>query len=223
MAVRKRDVCGKPIKKARNGSARGACILPSRHTSRCVNRTCRFCGIPTTRYNSLKSRPYECKPCLNADRRFRRGSVEYVKQEAGKLHTFPFCRCVGILPKRGKVNKFAVYQRTSGDFMCRVSNILSSSRGSAKKHKYVPIDANTPHSVIRKLMEEPNCVRCNQPLEWVFGLGKTPHLHHDHETGEIYGFTHPVCNPRAMQQEISRQREEIGFLRAQLQEVRRAA
>jgi hypothetical protein len=54
------------------------------------------------------------------------------------------------------------------------------------------------------MMAEPNCERCGEPLVWEFGLGKTPHLHHNHETGEPIGFTHPVCNPRAMEDEIDR-------------------
>jgi hypothetical protein len=54
------------------------------------------------------------------------------------------------------------------------------------------------------MMAEPNCERCGEPLVWEFGLGKTPHLHHNRETGEPIGFTHPVCNPRAMEDEIDR-------------------
>jgi hypothetical protein len=67
--------------------------------------------------------------------------------------------------------------------------------------------ADTPHAEIRKLMEEPNCERCGEPLSWEFGAGKTPHLHHNHITGEIYGFTHPVCNAEALEKEIDRLRE----------------
>jgi hypothetical protein len=59
------------------------------------------------------------------------------------------------------------------------------------------------------MMEEPNCERCGEALKWEFGVGKTPHLHHNHETGEIYGFTHPVCNPQAMEQEIERLRTNL--------------
>lgn len=42
-----------------------------------------------------------------------------------------------------------------------------------------------------------------------------PHLHHDHETGKIYGFTHPVCNPYAERKMIIRLRKEIRELRGQ--------
>jgi len=43
-------------------------------------------------------------------------------------------------------------------------------------------------------------------------MGKTPHLHHDHETGEIFGFTHPVCNPHALQDEIDELRKQVKHL-----------
>jgi hypothetical protein len=65
-------------------------------------------------------------------------------------------------------------------------------------------------------MAEPDCERCGQPLTWEFGVGKTPHLHHSHTTGQPLGFTHPHCNPQAMEDEIDRQRDEISSLRAHL-------
>jgi hypothetical protein len=67
----------------------------------------------------------------------------------------------------------------------------------------------TPHSVIRAMMEEPNCVLCSLPLTWEFGMGKTPHLHHNHVTGEIYGFTHARCNAHDLMREIDRLRDQI--------------
>jgi len=123
-----------------------------------------------------------------------------------RLHTFHSCGCVGTLPKQGENNKFAKSRSDSG-FLCRVASIITRSKVAARIHKYRSIPSDIPHSTIRKLMEEPNCERCGEPLKWEFGQSKTPHLHHNHETGEIYGFTHPVCNPRALEKEIERLKE----------------
>jgi hypothetical protein len=65
-------------------------------------------------------------------------------------------------------------------------------------------------------MRVKECWRCRQPLEWVFGRGKTPHLHHDHETGEVHGFTHPSCNPKALLHEIDDLRKELAILKISL-------
>jgi hypothetical protein len=131
----------------------------------------------------------------------RSGSAQnYQKPE--KEHTFRTCGCVGILPTWKGSNKFAKFN--GAGFQCRAAYLVTHSRIVATKLGYAPIPSNTPHSVIRKLMDEPNCERCRQPLMWELGNHKTPHLHHDHETGEIYGFTHPKCNPRALEDEIER-------------------
>ena len=106
-------------------------------------------------------------------------------------HDYRFaCGCTGEMPKRGFANMFATTDRH-----CRVSNILRASRASARMGGYRPIDASVPHWPIRLLMEEPNCWRCGQPLDWSdLRIGYTPHLHHNHLTGDVYGFTHPWCN-----------------------------
>jgi hypothetical protein len=44
---------------------------------------------------------------------------------------------------------------------------------------------------------------------WAFERGKTPHLHHDHNTGKLFGFTHNHCNPRALEDEIERLKKEL--------------
>ena len=42
----------------------------------------------------------------------------------------------------------------------------------------------------------PNCFACEQPLIWpdVYTQGLSPVLHHNHISGEVYGYTHPNCN-----------------------------
>ena len=89
----------------------------------------------------------------------------------------------------------------------------TNSVNVAKRGNYKPIE-NTPHSVIRELMNKDVCVLCGKKLTWAFGLSKTPHLHHDHETGKIIGFTHPVCNPFALQNRIFELEAEVAFLKA---------
>lgn len=134
-----------------------------------------------------------------------------MKVKLGQYHKFP-CGCDGILPENfEEPNKFARIKANKlariinkRHFGCRVSYILLQSQLDAKKGKYAPIPLDTPHSVIRKMMEEPNCERCNEPLDWIFGRGKTPHLHHNHSTGEVYGFVHSHCNHHAVDKEIQR-------------------
>ena len=97
--------------------------------------------------------------------------------------------------------------------MCRVAKIFATNFQDSVKGGFVAINQNTPHSTIRKMMEEKFCWRCGEPLKWEFGLGKTPHLHHSHKTGEPLGFTHSRCNPNAMEHEIDSLKAEITRLR----------
>lgn len=69
-------------------------------------------------------------------------------------------------------------------------------------------------------MQEKNCLLCNEPLKWVLGNGKTPHCHHDHFTGEIYGFSHGTCNQQAEAREIYRLKAEVKKLQQENQQLR---
>jgi len=132
-------------------------------------------------------------------------------QPPGRYRKF-HCGCEGVFPERGVSNKFVCW--CSKAWACRVSRVLRGGANAARKLGYQPIDPNIPHSDIRRLMDDPNCERCGAPLIWEFGQGKTPHLHHNHESGKIYGFTHPHCNPRALEIEIDRLQEQVCALRA---------
>lgn len=185
------------------------------------NPTCPNCGIrlsiKTASRGVIKIGHGACRNCLGDTQRIRLGQKRFVYQKAGEWHRFP-CGCAGILPTEGHSNKFARRQRRLGHLglptTCRVSHILRSSTYDAKKRGHRPIPRATPHSTIRKMMEEPNCERCKRPLVWVFGRHKTPHLHHNHRTGEPQGFTHPMCNPQALEIEIDTLRDEIRRLKA---------
>jgi hypothetical protein len=210
------ELCGKPMLKAMNGVDRGTCTKPFGHMeknhyhSHC-NGTCYDCGASLTVVNASASAVARgsgrCRSCHRKRSRQLHGRLPRNLQVPGKEHTFP-CGCTGVLPnRRGDSNPFAKWMNKA--WQCRVSGILTASRRGAELYGHTPIDSNTSHVVIRKLMDEPNCERCRETLKWDLGMGKTPHLHHDHESGEILGFTHPVCNPRAMEDEIEHLRKQI--------------
>jgi len=204
----KKELCGKRLPKAANGADRGFCTRQGAHIGRHGNNTCYTCGTNLTVKNSSPSHR-QCRKCINDFRRElwqRQGRSPRNLQIPGSKHVFP-CGCSGFLPSRGKSNKFAA--RSGRAWSCRVLHILHSSLHSAKENKHKPVDQGLSHSVIRKMMEESDCWRCHKSLVWKLGLGKTPHLHHNHNTGEIYGFTHPRCNPNVLEQEVDELREEL--------------
>jgi hypothetical protein len=207
------------MRKAKNGADRGTCLRLVHCCAGHGNGTCSGCGILLSRETASPAVVVRgnglCRKCAAAWQRQKLGQKPRNFQTPGGFHTFP-CACSGYLPdKRGHFNKFAKWNSGVDNWACRIGSILRGSRTSARAGQYVPIDPNTPHAVIRKMMEETNCERCQQTLSWdEFGLGKTPHLHHDHETGEIYGFTHPHCNPFALEIEIDRLKKENRRLRA---------
>jgi hypothetical protein len=206
--------CGKAVKPAENGASRGNCTLPAGHNSGggCSNDTCKDCGV----LNNTSSPSYcrKCRAVRETAARRRAGISPQKYQIPGRLHTFP-CGCSGRLPLRGKSNQFAVWHDTS--WSCRISGILSASVKVSRRDSYTPISRDTPHHVIRKLMDVKECWRCKQKLGWLsFSRSTTPHLHHNHETGEVYGFTHGWCNPRALEHEIDELRNHICELESEL-------
>lgn len=154
--------------------------------------------------NSVLKRGGKCRSCCREYMRQRYNYLPDTRQIPGEVYIFP-CGCTGILPSEPQQANLFVCRDPLG-WKCRVSVILNASQQSARKRKYKPIDLNTPHSVIRKMMNESDCERCGEPLKWELGFNKTPHLHHDHVTGKIYGFVHFRCNPRALEVEIDKLR-----------------
>jgi hypothetical protein len=199
-------VCGKLVPKAKNGVYRGVCGRLPTHNGRHANGTCTQCAVSLTFKNAAKNvvnlGQGMCRICRRYNIRNRLGQNPKNYQRSGRKHTFINCGCAGVLPRYGGNNKFAA--KSGPVFICRVTRIIIGSQSRGKLYEYAPIPRSTPHSVIREFMEEPNCERCGEPLKWEFEVGKTPHLHHSHETGEIYGFTHPTCNPQALENEIDR-------------------
>jgi hypothetical protein len=198
--------CGKIIKPAKNGKDRATCTNFPRHRGQHGSATCAHCGCDLTPKTATKSHldrgNGKCRHCNLAYSRVQRGGNARNIQHPGKFHVFRTCGCMGTLPKRGDCNQFVT--STSRKFRCRVSAILSSSACAAKNNKYRAIPRKTPHALIRALMQRPNCVICGKLLHWKFGLGKTPPLHHNHETGQPLGFAHIGCNVGAESLEIAR-------------------
>lgn len=169
MGKHKTKLCGAVMPRAKNGASRGQCTRQPHSGAGHGNNTCSGCGVKLLKSTARPSIYLRgagfCRLCtLQADRARHGGRKPFNTQHPGQFHTFSTCQCSGILPESGGENKLAA-RRHSG-FMCRISRILGSSIQAAKEHKHKPVDPNTPHSVIRTLMDNPNCVRCGEPLDW---------------------------------------------------------
>jgi len=198
-------LCGKRVTKAKNGKARGRCTRVFKHRCVCANDTCTSCGVRKTKNNTFLSHVKSgmCKECVHV----QCGSLSYrSKRMPGQSYKFR-CGCEGILPRLGRSNILAV-ALGEGKYYCRVSRIIHCSEFASKRKHIVPISKSTPHRIIRKMMASKVCVLCEKPLRWTIGAGQTPHLHHDHETGEILGFAHHRCNPLDLKPVIRRLLEE---------------
>lgn len=175
-----------------------------------IKKKCGMCGSLLTKQNACPSYVTKggwCRSCAAEYNRNRRGNKPRNFQIPGNNHVFP-CGCSGILPKnREERNKFA--RRMARSWYCRVASILRASVQSAKREGYKAISIQTPHAIIRKMMGLITCWRCGEPLIWEFGRSKTPHLHHNHKTGEPLGFTHGRCNLNILESEIDRLKEEL--------------
>jgi len=204
----KAKLCGFLMPKAKNGTNRRKCRRLKNHNGFHKDGTCYGCAFILTVNNSSASVARRgtgmCRSCHLVYQRNMRRNMPQNRQVPGNTHLFP-CDCTGTLPsERRKTNIFAVWG--GRHWGCRASEIIRASRATAKKWLYKPINPSTSHSCIRKMMEERNCYFCLKPLKWEFGVGKTPHLHHNHDTGEPYGFSHARCNMRAIEHEIARLR-----------------
>lgn len=226
-------LCGKPMSKAQSGAGRGFCTRRPLHGGKCGNEACWRCGVllspeNATPYSLLKGKAHWCRKCKVSYGQLKRreyGVKPMKHQRRGEPFTFA-CGCAGILPQKGS-NGFAILKKKNGRdaFSCRVHAIISGSQRRARDGGYEPIPKNTPHAEIRQLMQEPNCVICRKPLLWESGT-RSPHMHHDHFTGKIFGFSHLNCNYRISEkenrlliQENIRLRQEIYRLRERIKRV----
>lgn len=217
------NFCGRVLL-AENGAVRGACIRLKRHIGRCATGrlTCLKCATELTLENSAPSmvrRGGYCTKCNTRHNRKIRGTKPRNSQSAEQQHTFP-CGCSGILPKVGESNRFARFQsrRTpiKPAWVCRVSAIVNGIEVQSRKGRYVSIAKDVSHDLIRSMMDKP-CYICDSPLDWDEHLksGRAPALHHDHDTGEAYGFVHSHCNRRELEVVICKLRAQIRELKCQ--------
>jgi hypothetical protein len=72
------------------------------------------------------------------------------------------------------------------------SHCINRAKSDAKSRKHL-----APKIAAEELVElrrrSDVCCFCEQALSWADSKN-SPHLHHDHETGEVFGYAHPVCN-----------------------------
>lgn len=68
------------------------------------------------------------------------------------------------------------------------SSILRSARKSAKQRRYEPPNISVD-DLVSLYYEAEICWLCGGSLDLT-----SPHLHHDHKTGQVHGFTHQLCN-----------------------------
>src|SRR5260370_33036745 len=150
---------------AKTGNERGVCDREARHRGKCGNGTCWRCGVKLSAHCGV------CSLCSTEITRERYGYEPQKYQIPGKSYTFP-CGCSGVLPNhRGKFNQFVRWssqgKHGEGYWRCRISVIFESSQKEARNRGYEPINLNTPHSIVRKMMEkEKSCVLCAEPVDW---------------------------------------------------------
>lgn len=70
-------------------------------------------------------------------------------------------------------------------------NRLSLFKTQAKRKGYTCPDI-TPEGFLFLMKISTHCVGCGGLLNWK--TKQTPHLHHNHKTGYVFGFCHPLCN-----------------------------
>lgn len=85
---------------------------------------------------------------------------------------------------------------------------------TAKRRGYVPPDI-TPEQYLRLERKSKKCFGCNGALDET----KTSHLHHNHATGEVYGFCHSLCNQAEGMLSKMKFEEKVNFLSVFFPEV----
>lgn len=71
---------------------------------------------------------------------------------------------------------------------------LRVARRDAAKNGWVA-PSITAEALLGLMRLSENCVACGKPLDWnTQDKGVFPSLHHNHDTGEVLGYTHNICN-----------------------------
>lgn len=141
-----------------------------------------------------------------------------ISQYPGKFYKFNKCGHEGVLPETGNSNDFSTWNKDSsclagGYWRCHIcddlyrqglgpkgllgwaNDMLSHSKTLARRrgHKPPQIDSK---SLVSLRKNATHCSDgCGQELKWsTDGNFRSPHLHHNHETGLVYGLTTETCN-----------------------------
>ena len=145
------------------------------------------------------------------------------RKQPGQLWTFK-CGHSGILPPRGESNKAILWwnsksSSSGGNHLCRpcqlvqdrrrkkhtsalfgfiwAKRLLRSQKAAARYGKYASPNISAAQIVELKNTPGLKCCICltGEGLKWVKSARLTnAHLHHNHDTGEVYGFAHALCN-----------------------------
>jgi hypothetical protein len=141
-----------------------------------------------------------------------------IVQSPGKKYCFP-CGHAGIFPELGFNNDFVRWRKHSrphshgGYWVCKVcgynyrhgtgltgmsgwaKSLISTSRKEAQLDGY-QMAKITPEELAVLRKNAAYCADgCGQKLKWCTdGSFRNPHLHHNHKTGEVYGFVTKYCN-----------------------------
>jgi len=140
-----------------------------------------------------------------------------ISQHPGEEFLFS-CGHKGVLPELGIGNDFAIWSKQpnrlrGGSWYCRAcqvaqvrgagssglrgwaKHILLTLRRVAKIHGYTEAKIAIDELVSLRLGSLYCSDGCGQKLKWcIDGSFRNPHLHHDHKTGQVYGFITMNCN-----------------------------
>lgn len=144
-----------------------------------------------------------------------------VKQHPNKLYKFTKCGHEGLLPELGVSNNFAHWTKNTyprgGTWRCRACErrsareygfgigpagmlgwakaLIAKNRRGALKHGYEPICITAKDLVILREKSKYCADGCGQKIIWsTGGTFGNAQLHHNHETGLVYGFVISRCN-----------------------------
>lgn len=140
------------------------------------------------------------------------------KKFEGRMWVCPKCGSFGALPQNGTSDSLWLWVNDSkkysagGSHRCRkccnsyarfrinrnplawAKRRLAVATDGARKFGYHP-PTITPETLVQLIEESKTCYFCSQPLDWESNeKSRRPHLHHDHVTGNVLGFSHPHCN-----------------------------
>lgn len=96
---------------------------------------------------------------------------------------------------------------------------LCVSKADARRCGFAPPNIS-PEGLVSLVRSSKRCFGCDGLLDWDNKESRRrPHLHHNHLTGEVHGFCHPICNQaEGMLTRLTHQ-ERINFLTVFFPEV----